>query len=85
MSAYRLRLLRYQVENGRAARKEIITFAVGADITSVRLPDDVLKPEGHYLIELSAVSPHYKAEDAGSLFVVPYARGTTLSGLLSTP
>lgn len=86
VSAYRMRLMQYQVESGWARRKGLVTFAVTPGVTSVQLPADVLKPASYYLIELSAVSiPGYTVEDAGSLYSVPYAVADTLSGLLSTP
>lgn len=86
VSAYRLRLLPYQVENGFPLRHEPVSFRVGGSELSVRLPADVLKPATHYIIELTAISSsRYKVEEEWLLHAVPYGRAQTLSGLLSTP
>ncbi|OJH36823.1 fibronectin type III domain-containing protein [Cystobacter ferrugineus] len=87
VSAYSLRLRRYAVdENSRARIMDAVSFILGGQSTSVRLPPDVLKPASHYVFQLTAIStPGYSAEDTSSAYRLPTGQAHTLSGLLSTP
>ncbi|WNG17975.1 fibronectin type III domain-containing protein [Cystobacter fuscus] len=86
VSAYRLMLRRYVVDGDSARFVDRVSFTLGGQSTSMRLPPDVLKPASHYVVQLAAISaPGYSAENTGALYHLPKGQAETLSGLLSTP